>query len=130
MNAQSGALVDELNRVNAENKKLSEMLTVMCENYNALRSQLMEYVNKSTDKELSTPSRKRKSESSNNNSTANILGMNGNSESSSTDEESCKKPREEPIKAKVSRSYVRTEASDTSLVSIKIDIRICMICTN
>ncbi|KAF3450973.1 hypothetical protein FNV43_RR07062 [Rhamnella rubrinervis] len=113
---ESGALVDELNRVNAENKKLSEMLTVMCENYNALRSQLTEYVNKNTDKELSTPSRKRKSESSNNNSTTNILGVNGNSESSSTDEESCKKPREEPVKAKVSRSYFRTEASDTSLI--------------
>lgn len=124
MNSQSGALVDELNRVNAENKKLSEMLTVMCENYNALRSQLMEYANKNTEKELSTPSRKRKSESSNNNSTTNILGANGNSESSSTDEESCKKPREEPIKAKVSRAYVRTEASDTSLVSTKIYVHI------
>ncbi|MQI72127.1 WRKY transcription factor, partial [Escherichia coli] len=40
----------------------------------------------------------------------------GNSESSSTDEESCKKPREETVKAKISRVYVRTEASDTSLI--------------
>ncbi|MQK21545.1 WRKY transcription factor, partial [Escherichia coli] len=41
---------------------------------------------------------------------------NGNAESSSTDEESCKKPREETIKAQISRVYVRTEASDTSLI--------------
>lgn len=112
---QAGALVEELNRVSAENRKLTEMLTVMCENYNALRSQLMDYMSRNPEKELS-PSRKRKSESSNNiNNNAN--GINGNSESSSTDDESCKKPREGTIKAKISRSYVKTEASDTSLVS-------------
>ncbi|XP_065619984.1 probable WRKY transcription factor 40 [Quercus suber] len=111
---ETGALVEELNRVSAENRKLTEMLTVMCENYNALRSQLMDYMSKNPEKELS-PSRKRKSESSNNiNNNAN--GINGNSESSSTDDESCKKPREGTIKAKISRSYVKTEASDTSLV--------------
>ena len=109
----AGALVEELKRVSAENKKLTEMLTEMCENYNTLQSNLMEYMRKNPDKEL-TSSKKRKSESSNNNS--NLMAVNGNSESSSTDEESCKKPREETIKAKISRVYVRTEASDTSLV--------------
>ncbi|PPD83849.1 hypothetical protein GOBAR_DD19235 [Gossypium barbadense] len=59
MKEESGALVEELNRVNEENKKLTEMLAAMY---------------------------------------------------------SCKKPKEEIIKAKVSRGYVRTEASDTSLV--------------
>ncbi|KAH7547479.1 probable WRKY transcription factor 40 [Ziziphus jujuba] len=114
---ESGALVEELNRVNAENKKLTETLTVMCENYNVLRSQLMEYMSKNLAEKELTPSRKRKSESSNNNSTANILAMNnGTSESSSTDEESCKKPKEEPTKAKISRAYVKTEASDSSLI--------------
>lgn len=118
--SQSGALVEELNRVNAENKKLTETLTVMCENYNVLRSQLMEYMSKNLAEKELTPSRKRKSESSNNNSTANILAMNnGTSESSSTDEESCKKPKEEPTKAKISRAYVKTEASDSSLVSVQ-----------
>ncbi|KAJ9178928.1 hypothetical protein P3X46_010773 [Hevea brasiliensis] len=111
---ETGALVEELNRVSAENKKLTEMLSVMCENYNALRSQLMDFMSKNQDKELS-PSRKRKSESSNNNND-NTIAMNGISESSSTDEESCKKSREEVIKAKISRAYVRTEANDTSLV--------------
>lgn len=42
----------------------------------------------------------------------------GPSESSSSDEDSIKKPREEHIKPKISRVYSRTEASDTSLVSL------------
>ena len=112
---QTGALVEELNRLNAENKKLTEMLTAMCESYNALQSQLMDLMSKNPEKEFS-PSKKRKSESSNNND--NNFGIIGNAESSSTDEESCKKHREE-IKAKISRAYVRTEASDTSLVSLQ-----------
>ncbi|XVF74852.1 hypothetical protein PTKIN_Ptkin13bG0144100 [Pterospermum kingtungense] len=125
---ETGALVEELNRVNAENKKLTEMLTAMCESYNALQSQLMDLMSKNPEKELS-PSKKRKSESSNNNNNNNINDNNnnfgnniiGNSESSSTDEESaCKKPcREEIIKAKISRAYVRTEASDTTSLVVK-----------
>nr|KYP53896.1 putative WRKY transcription factor 40 [Cajanus cajan] len=109
-------LEEELKRVTAENKKLSEMLSVVCENYNTLRNHLMEYMRKNNEKEVSPTSKKRKSESSNNNSTCLMGTNNGNSESSSTDEESCKKPREETIKAKISRVYVRTEASDTSLI--------------
>ncbi|KAE9616323.1 hypothetical protein Lal_00017653 [Lupinus albus] len=101
----------EVKRVSAENKKLVEMLSVVCENYNNLRSQLMEYMSKNPEKELSpSSSKKRKSQSSNNNS--NLMGIN-NSESSSTNEESCKKQREEP---QISTVYVKTEASDTSLV--------------
>ncbi|XVF24664.1 hypothetical protein REPUB_Repub13aG0146700 [Reevesia pubescens] len=112
---ESGALVEELNRLSVENKKLTEMLTEMCESYSALQSQLMDLMSKNAEKELS-PSKKRKSDSSNNNNDNNFGIIIGNSESSSTDEESCKKPREEIIKAKISRVYVRTEASDTSLV--------------
>nr|AGN90998.1 WRKY1 [Caragana korshinskii] len=127
----SGALVEELKRVSAENKKLTEMLAEMCENYNTLRYNLMEYMRKNPpadNKELSPPM-KRKSEfesSSNNNIHCNLISTgvnnnnNGNSESSSSDEESlsCKKPpaREETIKAKVSRVYCRTESSDASLI--------------
>jgi len=123
--SSTGALVEELNRVSAENKKLTEMLTLMCENYNALRIQMMDYMSKNAGDQQNQKeqqqihhqvisSRKRKSESSSNN---NNIGMNGNSESSSTDEdESVKKPREEIIKAKVSRVYRRTEASDTTLI--------------
>ncbi|KAM5578557.1 putative WRKY transcription factor 40 [Rosa sericea] len=122
---ESGALVEELHRVSTENKKLTEMLTEMGESYNALRSHLLEYMSKNPEKELSPISKKRKSESSNNNnnnsSANNILNgiNNGNSESSSSDGESCKKPREETIKAKIYRSYVRTEPSDTTSLVVK-----------
>lgn len=106
--------------MSAENKKLTEMLTVMCENYTELRSQLLEQTSKNNNGVEN--SRKRKAESSNNNGN-NSIGNNtdvlnlGPSESSSSDEESSKKQREEHIKAKISRVCVRTEASDTSLVS-------------
>ncbi|CAN6570401.1 unnamed protein product [Malus baccata var. baccata] len=119
---ESGRLLEELHRVSAENKNLTEMLTVMGENYNALRSQLLEYMSKNPEKELSPISKKRKSESSNNNTNSNNImngAVNGNSESSSSDGESFKKPREETIKAKVSRIYVRTEASDTTSLVVK-----------
>ncbi|KAJ6428271.1 hypothetical protein OIU84_023652 [Salix udensis] len=112
---ETGALEEELNRVSEENRKLTEMLTVMCENYNALRNQLMDCMSKNGEKELlHGPSKKRKSAGSINND--NNIAVNGNSESSSTDEELSRKPREEVIKAKISRAHVRTEAGDTSLI--------------
>nr|AJT60333.1 WRKY transcription factor 1 [Salvia miltiorrhiza] len=107
---EKGALIEELNRVSAENKKLTELLTVMCENYTELRNQLVEQTSKNVNgvENSNAASRKRKAESSN------IDAL--NPESSSSDEESSKKPREEHIKAKISRVCVRTEASDTSLI--------------
>ncbi|KAK6915124.1 WRKY domain [Dillenia turbinata] len=114
---KGNSLVEELNRVSAENKRLTEMLTVMCENYNNLRSQVMNYMTKMPQRETNNTniSKKRKAESlscSNNNNKE----ANGNSESSSTDDDSMKKTREETIKSKISRVYVRTDPSDTSLV--------------
>lgn len=110
------------------------MLTVACENYNALRNQLADYMTKNhhLNHQQQKPtggildinttdnvSRKRKlAENPTNNN--NMDWRNGNSESSSSDEDSCKKPREEHLKPKISRSYVRTEASDSSLVSPKL----------
>ncbi|KZV58428.1 putative WRKY transcription factor 40 [Dorcoceras hygrometricum] len=103
---ERGALIEELKRVSAENKKLTDMLTVVCENYTELRNQLMEH----TTKINPGPPKKRKAESSINN---NI----GPSESSSSDEDSSKKPREEEQnKTKISHTYTKTEASDTSLI--------------
>ncbi|XP_073271690.1 probable WRKY transcription factor 40 [Primulina huaijiensis] len=105
VNEERGALIEELKRVSAENKKLTDMLTVVCESYTELRNQLMEHTTKNPG-----ASKKRKSETSINN---NI----GPSESSSSDEDSSKKPREEEqIKTKISHSYTKTEASDTSLI--------------
>ncbi|CAK9157458.1 unnamed protein product [Ilex paraguariensis] len=116
--AETGALMEELNRVSAENKKLTEMLTVVCENYEALKSRLMNYTSKNSGTDqISTTSRKRKAESPTNHYNNGVIdGTNGNSESSLSDEESSKKPREEHIKATISRVCVRTEASDTSLL--------------
>ncbi|KAF7843197.1 putative WRKY transcription factor 40 [Senna tora] len=116
-----GSLEEELKRVSAENKRLTEMLTEMCENYNSLRRHLAEYMRNNPQKELSSSmsipsSKKRKPENSFNNNSCNLMGIHANSESCSTDEESCKKPKEDTIKAKISRAYVRTEPSDTSLI--------------
>ncbi|KAG6581625.1 putative WRKY transcription factor 40 [Cucurbita argyrosperma subsp. argyrosperma] len=101
---ETGALMEELKRVNAENKKLTEMLSVVCENYNTLRGHLMEQMNKSGEKEICCSSKKRKSESS---------------ESSSTDEDSFKEPKQETINksAKITTVQVKIGASDSNLVS-------------
>ncbi|KAL8456972.1 hypothetical protein ACS0TY_034990 [Phlomoides rotata] len=106
---ERGALIEELNRVKAENKKLTELLTVMCENYSELRKQLTAYTSKN-------PWRKRKAGEDD--------GTN-NVESSSSDDDSTKKrneeeEEEEAIKAKVSQVHVQTEASDTSLMWVQI----------
>ncbi|KAK6127871.1 hypothetical protein DH2020_038379 [Rehmannia glutinosa] len=121
-----GALIEELNRVSAENKKLTELLTVMCENYTELRNQLMEQTSKNigidnnnnnnNNNNNTAASRKRKADQSSINDANNNNNNIGPSESSSSDEDSSKKPREEHIKAKISRVYVRTEVSDSSLI--------------
>ncbi|KAF3446207.1 hypothetical protein FNV43_RR11386 [Rhamnella rubrinervis] len=111
--AAAGALAEELNRISSENKKLSEMLTVMCESYNALQSHLKKLI--SNNPEMIN-SRKRKSsethEDYNNNINNNVIAFNGNTECSSSDEESCKRPKE--IKAKISRVCVRTTDSSNT----------------
>ncbi|KAI6672052.1 hypothetical protein NL676_006937 [Syzygium grande] len=113
---QSGALVEELNRLAAENKKLTQMLMTVCENYNALRNQVIGIMSKNAEREISPSSKKRKSESSADDSGYEIV-VNKASESSSTDDDDlCKKPREETVKAKITRVYYRTKASDTSLI--------------
>ncbi|GAA0161206.1 DNA-binding transcription factor [Lithospermum erythrorhizon] len=132
------AVVDELKRVRDENQRLTEMLTIMCESYNALRNQLKEYMmtnndnnNKNgiyeiTDDRVSGLSRKRKSDNEENNSNNKkgdnlVLGVgtkNGVVSSSSDDDSSspCKKTKEEPIKPKISRVSVQTESFDTNLI--------------
>jgi hypothetical protein len=110
---ESGALMEELNRLTEENKKLTEMLTVVCENYNNLRNQVTDYMNKNSTEN----NKKRKSESNVSNNVHEQI-FNGNSASSSTeeDEESSMRPKHEIIKAKVSHVYMKTEASNSGLV--------------
>ncbi|KAK9666518.1 hypothetical protein RND81_14G190400 [Saponaria officinalis] len=124
VNNEAGALLEELNRVNTENKRLTEMLTIVCENYNALKKQLNEYMTKSASNEVvGNAIKKRKVENNTivniNNHNNNTMARNNNNnvESSSSDEEdSCGKPKEEAIKAKISRVAIRTEASDSNLI--------------
>lgn len=102
---ERSALVDELNRVSSENKRLTEMLAVVSENYKELHNKLMEYKIKNPGMDNTAASRKRKAE------------INGSaSEGSSSDEETCKKLKEEHTKAKISRVFIKTQGSDTSLI--------------
>ncbi|KAG6740283.1 hypothetical protein POTOM_055726 [Populus tomentosa] len=111
-----GVLVEELTRISSENKKLTEMLGVVCDNYMGLQKHLADLVSKNSVKELGTPvsSRKRKAESEDYSMVINGISG-GNAESSSIDEESSKRPKES-LKSKISRTYFRTSESDSSLV--------------
>ncbi|KAJ0031497.1 hypothetical protein Pint_12501 [Pistacia integerrima] len=109
-------LEDELNRISTENKRLSEMLTVICENYSILEKQYMDLISKNSSSETElTASKKRKPDSED---YSKMIGFNGHTECSSSDEESCKKPKEN-TKTKVSRIYMRTSAADTASLIMK-----------
>ncbi|XP_042484776.1 probable WRKY transcription factor 40 [Macadamia integrifolia] len=113
VNEEEILLVEKLNQVIEENKKLSELVGVMCEKYNNLKSQMELLSNKNNDQGL-VASKKRKAESMDN-SNNNVNQV--NTDSSSTEEEdSCNKIPKEAIKTKISRVFVPTEASDTTLV--------------
>jgi predicted DNA-binding ribbon-helix-helix protein len=119
------ALVEELNRVNSENQKLTEVLGVVCEKYLTLQKHLADLTSKNSEKELMTTpviSMKRKAESEDYSNVINAING-GNTESSSSDEDSSKRPQEN-LKTKISRAYFPTNASDTSLVSSLINILI------
>nr|WGV38221.1 WRKY [Loropetalum chinense var. rubrum] len=107
---QASVLVEELNRISRENRKLTEMLASVCEHYSALQSQYKDLMSKNSDNEAAK-SRKRKAENNDN-----IHGLIGNTESSSSDDDSSKKPKSETIKKKVSRVCVPTDKSDKSLI--------------
>ncbi|GFS42579.1 hypothetical protein Acr_00g0080660 [Actinidia rufa] len=105
-------LMQELNQRRTENKKLTEMLFFLSENYNSLQEQLMDFKLEDDQSKL----KKRKAEGEN----CCVLGINGNSESSScSDGGSWKMPRE--IKTDVSRVHVKTDPSDTSLVQRSVE---------
>ncbi|GMI81517.1 WRKY DNA-binding protein 40 [Hibiscus trionum] len=113
VDSETGVLVEELNRVSAENKKLTEMLTVLCEHYTSLQNQYKELVNKNSEIEAATSSKKRKAECED--YSAAVVGFTANADSSCSDENSCKKTKE-CIKANISRACVRTDPSDNSLI--------------
>nr|AFK41898.1 unknown [Lotus japonicus] len=117
-------LVEELERLNSENKRLTETLNHICDNYLTMQKHLAQLNSNSPDdfeKEAGIPSRKRKAEN------LFVYGSSGYTECSTiTEEENTifKRPSTSP---KVSKVLVRTEASDTSLVSsILFTIYICV----
>ncbi|GAB2293666.1 WRKY Transcription Factor [Dionaea muscipula] len=128
---ETGALVEELNRVKAENKRLTEMLTVVSEKYTALRRwvDLVSFIPPPATPSSNdhTNAKKRKPALGSNGNGNGGSSSNNNSESSSSEENfiSSKKPKpmedtNTMVKAKISRVYVRTEAaSDSNLQMVK-----------
>ncbi|RDX74578.1 WRKY transcription factor 18, partial [Mucuna pruriens] len=107
-------LVEELRRLSSENKRLTETLNHVCESYVALQKHFSEFNqvrNTNFDKE-GTPSLKRKAESEN---CVNLFGVNAYTESSTTTEEETFKRPKHGTSPKVSKVFVQTDGSDTSL---------------
>ncbi|XP_054819771.1 probable WRKY transcription factor 40 [Prosopis cineraria] len=106
-------LVQELHRLSSENKKLTERLTHMCQNYNLLKKQLSQVMivntNNPDEKDQTNQPRKRKAETD---ACIGNISVSGNTECRNiTDEDSSfRRPA-----AKVSRVLLRTQASDTGL---------------
>ncbi|KAK9141548.1 hypothetical protein Syun_010948 [Stephania yunnanensis] len=124
-------LVEKINRVSEENKKLSEMLTVMCENYNALQNRLIDLKRNNSPnniKEASPISKKRKTDQSDEQSHNNISSSNGegdhyqhgNSEISSREENANNNKKQIRIRedpnSKTSVMYVHSDPSDSRLI--------------
>lgn len=106
-------LVEELERLSSENKRLTEKLNHMCDNYNALRKHLSQFSHTKCENELvSSISRKRKAESVEN--CINQFGYAIAECSTITTEEETFK-HNNIISPKVSKVLVRTDASNTGL---------------
>ncbi|KAG6536432.1 WRKY transcription factor WRKY71-like [Zingiber officinale] len=99
----------ELGRVSDENKRLKEMLASMAANYSALQGQMAELTSKASDDDgggdASSSEAKRKR-----------LAVTDSSTSSEEEDSSCKRVKEDPCKPLLSKFYVRTDPSDSSLV--------------
>ncbi|KAJ0989544.1 hypothetical protein J5N97_007900 [Dioscorea zingiberensis] len=121
----------ELNRMSEENERLTEMLQSMCASYSSLQSQLIELMNESNWEKGSaasasasaSPVRKRKSESLDTNS-AHMINNTPNSminfvrhqtEPASSSDNSLKHLKVDS-RPNISKVYVRTNASDSSLI--------------
>lgn len=111
-------MVEELKRLSSENKRLTEKLNHMCDNYTALRKHLSQFSHTKFENELVSPiSRKRKAESVEN--CINRFGYAiAESSTITTEEETFK--HNNMTSQRVSKVLVRTDASNASLVSSTI----------
>ncbi|CAL5350332.1 unnamed protein product [Camellia sinensis] len=107
--ATVNGLVEQLKRKSSENKKLTEMLIFMHESHDALKNRLtsLNLMQNESQNEVSK-SKKRKMDGENKSES-----NNGNTESSSYNSDG--RPKEIKI-TNVSKIYVRTHPSDTSLI--------------
>uniref|UniRef100_A0A1D1YS59 Putative WRKY transcription factor 40 n=1 Tax=Anthurium amnicola TaxID=1678845 RepID=A0A1D1YS59_9ARAE len=122
---EAGALEAQLSRMTEENRRLSDSLSALYKDYTALQSQLVDVLNTSPPhRGSSSPSSKRKADSLETESTneaAAAAAFDGTVlttnyvESTSGDDDPCKKPREE-CKIKITKAYFQTSLTDTSLV--------------
>ncbi|BAT82440.1 hypothetical protein LR48_Vigan07g249300 [Vigna angularis] len=106
-------LEEELQRLRRENKRLTEMLTDLCDSYMVLQKQLTQLKNTNFEQDQ-LESRKRKAESE---CCTNKFGVvnNNNVECSSITEDSFKRYKDFSSSPKVSKVLVKTEASNNSL---------------
>ena len=111
---QSGNMVEELNRMSTENKKLTQMLTSMCENYSVLQSQLVNLLNQTPNSENGHENPKKREACFEATASEEIQGI--SEYSCISYEDSCKRARLLNCKPKVSKILVRSEKSDTKLV--------------
>nr|USN24501.1 WRKY transcription factor [Panax notoginseng] len=106
MKHENDPIVDELNRMNTENERLTKMLALVCENYNTLQSRFAELVQKDTSS--TSPPTKRKSADQEHENYGNVYycDLQG--------ADSYKRLKE--VKTNVSRVFVRIDPSDKTLV--------------
>lgn len=108
-------LVEELNKMSTENRKLTQLLTNMCEKYSVLQTQLMGFISRSSKSESDDPNPRKRTAFSE--GVELDGGIQGNIDQSHISyEDSCKRARLLYAKPKVHRTLVRTQKNDTSLV--------------
>ncbi|CAJ2643645.1 unnamed protein product [Trifolium pratense] len=114
-------LVEELERLSHENKRLNEKLNHMCDNYVALQKHLSQFSHTNFENELVTQSRKRKAESIEN--CMNKFGYAiAESSTVTTDHHEETTFKHNNINSpKISKVLVPTDASNTSLVQRSVE---------
>nr|WPT28604.1 WRKY40 [Diospyros kaki] len=111
---EEGALIEELNRMNTENKELTKTLASVCERYKVLRGHLMDLMQRDSDEHAAVwRSKKRKAAELGDNSDG-VYGQNEIISPCSDASYSPKRPN--VIKTNISRISVKTDPSDISLV--------------